>query len=496
MKRGAGIVLHISSLASGFGIGDLGPAAYQFADFLEKAGARCWQVLPLNPTRPEYGNCPYNSPSAFAGNTILISPEFLVRDGLLSWLDLKNPPGFPKDRTDYAQVHAYKEKLFDTAYENFKKLPDKSGYDRFCAENSEWLFDYALFLTLKRSLPARSWNQWSSDLRDRKPVILEKFREQFRPEMEKEQFLQWVFFAQWFALRDYCRSKGITIIGDIPIYLNFESAEVWSRPDLFKLDAEKKPTVVSGVPPDYFSKTGQLWGNPVYDWERRRESGYDWWIKRIGHNLRFFDYIRLDHFRGFVDYWEVPPGEKTAVNGKWMRGPGYEFFDRLFGRFPSLPLIAEDLGIISDEVRNLIGHYGFPGMKVLLFAFTEDLPRNPYAPHNHIPNCVLYTGTHDNNTARGWFESEASDAEKDRFCKYIGREIGVEEVSWELLRMALSSVANVAMAPMQDLLGLGQAARMNIPSVPDGNWEWRVLSEQLSPELAQKFCELVRIYNR
>jgi len=495
MKRGFGIILHISSLPSPYGIGDLGPAAYQWADFLAQAGAKYWQVLPLNPTRPEYGNCPYNSPSAFAGNTILLSPEFLVRDGFLRPADLKNPPAFPQEKTDYPKVTVWKEKLFKRAYENFKKRPDRSGYEKFCAENAEWLSDYAFFVSLKAVFP-ESWNQWSEELRDRQGTVLEKFREQLKEEIEREQFLQYLFFKQWFSLKDYCRGKGIEIIGDIPIYLNYESAEVWSHPDLFKLDQEKKPTMVSGVPPDYFSATGQLWGNPVYNWDRIREAGYDWWIRRIGHNLNFFDYLRLDHFRGFVDYWEVPRGEKTAVNGKWVKGPGKDFFDRLLGRFQNLPLIAEDLGIITDEVRDTIGHYGFPGMKVLLFAFTEDMANNPYAPHNHIPNCILYTGTHDNNTARGWFEAEAGEAEKERFFKCLGRKVDVEEISGELVRMALMSISNVAMIPLQDALGLGQGARMNIPSVADGNWEWRVLPEQLKPELADQLQELAKIYNR
>jgi len=496
MERGAGIVLHISSLPGVYGIGDLGPSAYQFVDFLASSGFKYWQVLPLNPTRPEYGNCPYNSPSPFAGNTILLSPEFLVSDGFLNKDDLSILREDRTSRVDYSRVHLEREELFKRAYEHFKRVSQRDGYEQFCAENKYWLLDYALFESLKKLFPAKSWRDWSAELRDRKPGVVDKFQEQLKEEIDKEQFLQWQFFSQWFSLKDYCRQRGVKVIGDLPIYLNYESAEVWSHPDLFKLDSEKKPVVVSGVPPDYFSATGQLWGNPVYDWNRHRETGFDWWLKRVGHNLRLFDYLRLDHFRGFVDYWEIPYGEKTAVNGRWERGPGREFFERLKERFMNSALIAEDLGIISDEVRNIIRDYGFPGMKVLLFAFTEDIGTNPYAPHNHIHNCILYTGTHDNNTARGWFEKEAVEAERERFCRYLGRDVSVEEVNWVLIRLAMMSVANVAMMPMQDILGLGENARMNIPSVPDGNWEWRVLAEQISEGLAEKMRELCRIYNR
>jgi 4-alpha-glucanotransferase len=495
-KRGAGILLHISSLPSRFGIGDLGPWAYKFADFLAESGISWWQVLPLNPTHTVNGNCPYSSNSAFAGNTLFISPELLVRDGLIENTYLDPVPEFPLDRVNYEKVTTYHEIFLFRAFEFFKKNKKREDFEKFCAEHSFWLDDFALYTSLKDHLGGRSWGEWPGECRDRHPEAMQAYRDKLREQIENEKFLQYLFYRQWFALKDYCNQKGIRVLGDTPIYVDYDSAEVWSHQEIFNLNEQKKPSLVSGVPPDYFSATGQLWGNPVYRWDRLKETGYDWWVRRIEHNRRLFDILRVDHFRGFVSYWEIPAGEKTAVNGRWVAGPREDLFNEFFKHFPDLALIAEDLGIITQEVKDFINKLGFPGMKVLLFAFTEDMDKNPYAPHNHIPNCVLYTGTHDNNTTRGWFESEAGNAEKERFCQYLGRKVTVDEVNWELIRLAMMSVANTVFIPMQDFLGLGQEARMNTPATLKGNWEWRLKPEELTPGLASKIHGLVKTYAR
>ena len=495
-KRASGIFLHISSLPSLYVIGDLGPNAYTFADFLAEAGQSYWQVLPLNPTRLDNYNCPYSSHSAFAGNTLLISPELMVGDGLLESAYLEPIPEFPKERVNYEKVTTYKEILFHRAYEQFKKSNKKTEFEDFCARHSFWLNDYADFVSFKNHFQGRLWSEWPKEIRDREPSALQGLEKQLEPVIEKEKFLQYLFYHQWFKLKNYCNQKGIQIIGDTPIYVDYDSAEVWTHPEIFSLDKEKKPVLVSGVPPDYFSPTGQYWGNPVYRWEVLKQEGYDWWVKRIGHNQKLFDLLRIDHFRGFVDFWAIPAEEKTAIKGRWEKGPKHQLFNEVLKHFPGIQIIAEDLGIITDEVREFIRELGFPGMKVLLFAWTKDLPQNPYAPHNHIHNCVLYTGTHDNNTARGWFESEASKEERERFCNYLGREVSKEEVHWVLVRIAMSSVADTAIIPMQDLLGLNQSARMNHPAVPKGNWEWRLVPELLTKELVIKLKEMTELYNR
>jgi 4-alpha-glucanotransferase len=314
--------------------------------------------------------------------------------------------------------------------------------------------------------------------------------------IEREKYLQFVFFEQWLSLKSYAREKGIQIIGDIPIYVHCDSVDVWTNPEIFKLDEEKKPAFVAGVPPDYFSETGQLWGDPVYQWNGLRDRGYSWWLKRVEHNLQLFDLVRIDHFRGFAAYWEIPAGEKTAVRGKWVDGPGDDFFKILVKRFPRLPIIAEDLGIITPDVRKLMNRFKLPGMRVLLFAFGDDLATNPYVPHNYIKNCVVYTGTHDNNTVKGWFEGEATQEDKGRLFRYLGREVSVEEIPWELIKLAMMSVANLAIIPMQDILGLGTEARMNRPSITEGNWEWQLLSDQLKSSVTERLREMTEIYGR
>ena len=494
--RGCGTLLHITSLPSAYGIGDLGPWAYKFADFLAEAKQSFWQILPLNYTDRGHGNSPYHSTSAFACNPLLISPEMLVRDELLAEPDLIPSPNFPKERVDYESVIAYKEKLLHLACERYKSKKEILEYEQFCFQNACWLDDFALFMALKSHFKGQVWSEWPEDIRDRQLEALQTAKKEFHDQVEKHKFLQYLFFKQWMPLKRYCNEKGLRIIGDIPIYVVYDSADIWTHPELVKLDNKKKPYAVAGVPPDYFSETGQLWGNPVYRWEVLKERKYDWWVERIKYNLKLFDLVRVDHFRGFVAYWEVPATEKNAINGKWVKAPAEDFFNVILNEIPRASIIAEDLGIITPDVKEIMHSFKFPGMKVLLFAFGDDLSTNPYAPHNHERDCVVYTGTHDNNTVRGWFKGEATPEDKKRLFRYLGREVNGGEIHWELIRLAMMSVANRVIIPMQDILGLGGEARMNLPATKDGNWQWRLVPDRLTPSLAHRFLEMVETYGR
>jgi 4-alpha-glucanotransferase len=496
-RRGSGILLHITSLPSPYGIGDIGPDAYRFVDFLAETHQSFWQILPLTLTCPAYGNSPYSSFSALAGNILLISPERMVRNGFLSEPDIQNVPDFSKDSVDYESVIKFKNETFCKAYEiNKNKLAIHQDFQKFCSENSSWLDDYTLFISIKNNLKGIEWGKWPVELRDRKEKALKEMTNKLSDNILKEKFLQYIFFNQLHSLKNYCDSKNIKIIGDIPIYINYDSADVWANPELFSLNGEKRPHYVAGVPPDYFSSTGQLWGHPVYNWDMLKKSRYSWWIKRIKHNLKFFHMFRLDHFRGFIGYWQIHSNEKTAINGKWVKAPAEDFFNTLLKQFPEISIIAEDLGVITPDVRAVINKFGFPGMKVLLFAFGEDLSTNPYAPHNHIKNCVIYTGTHDNNTITGWYKTELSPEDKRRISEYIGKEVSGKTIHWEIVRLAMMSVADMVIIPMQDILGLGEKDRMNLPASLKGNWEWRLTPQQLSPSLITKLREITMIYGR
>ena len=495
-KRASGILLHISSLPSDYGIGDFGPAAFRFVDFLAEAKQSFWQILPLNPTDTAFGSSPYHSISAFAGNPLLISPEFLVREELLENRDLDSLPIYPREKVSYPAVSADRRRILGIAYQRFKKMKNNHEFEEFCSVNSHWLEDYCLFAALKSRFHGQVWSRWPAEIQDRKPQSLCLLKKELSDSIEMEKFIQFIFSQQWFALKDYANQKEIKIIGDIPIYVEYNSADLWVHPEIFKLDKEKRPYVVAGVPPDYFSKTGQLWGNPIYRWKTLKEKRYDWWFRRIGHNLILADIVRIDHFRGLVGYWEVPASENTAINGKWIKAPAADFFNKLIKKFSHFPIIAEDLGIITPDVKKIMQHFGFPGMKVLLFAFGEDNPAHPYLPHTYGRNCVVYTGTHDNNTVKGWFENEASVEARKRLFRYLGKELIADEVAWALIRLAMMSVADTVIFPMQDILGLGQEARMNIPATVQGNWQWRLLPEQLSPLAAKKLLEMTDIYGR
>lgn len=495
-KRGSGILLHITCLPSGFGIGDLGPKAYEFADFLTESRQQYWQILPLNPTELIHHNSPYHSCSAFAGNILLISPAILEEKGFLDGEALAQIPDFPPGRVDFATVTRFKQELLQKAYIKFIHQTRPRDYQDFCQQNACWLEDYALFTVLKKYFGGRVWSDWPVELRDRQDEAIKRVQEDNAEALEKVRFEQYLFFTQWQALKGYCNEKGIRVFGDMPIYVVYDSVDVWTHPDIFNLDENKKPGTVSGVPPDYFSQTGQLWGNPVYKWEVLKERRYEWWINRMEHNLKLFDLIRVDHFRGLVAYWEVPAGEENAVNGQWVQVPTDDFFEKIFERIPRTSIIAEDLGLITSDVEEVMQRLGLPGMKVLLFAFNDDPATNPYAPHNHVPHCVVYTGTHDNNTARGWFEKEMSEEMKKKLIHYLGREVTAENIHLELIRLAMMSVAEMTIIPLQDLLGLDERSRMNLPASKKGNWQWRLLPDRINESSGRLLKELTEIYGR
>jgi 4-alpha-glucanotransferase len=491
-KRKSGILLHITSLPSPFGIGDFGPESFGFTDFLAESRQSCWQILPLNPTDGEYGNSPYSGPSSYAGNPLLISPELMKEAGYISGGDLKRKTGFDEGGVNYVDVTWHKNNLLKTAFVNSEPgLGGDSDFMEFCRDQAYWLDDYSLYASLKEATKFKTWSALPAPLRDRDENALAEWRDKARHRILYHMFVQYIFFSQWNSLKKYANDRGIEIIGDIPYYINYDSSEVWTHPEFFKLDSDKKPEFVSGVPPDYFSKTGQLWGNPVYNWDTIKATGFEWWIKRIGHNLMLFDALRLDHFRGFVSYWEVRAGNKTALNGIWVDLDAPSFFDTLFSRFDKSRFIAEDLGYITPDVKEIIKRYELPGMKILLFALGDDFPHSDYLPKNYTdPNCVVYTGTHDNNTVTGWWKEEAGKEQKVRFFEYIGSKIEANQVCRKFIELAMSSIADTSIIPMQDILGLDAEARMNKPSTKAGNWKWRLRPDDIDGNLTKKLKDL------
>ena len=495
-KRASGILLHVTSLPSRYGIGDFGTEAYNFVDFLCKAEQSYWQILPLNPPYSNSNISPYNCLSAFAGNTNLISPHLLYTSGLLKKGDLDDVIEFEQPFVDNKKAGKFRAKIFNQLPDNFRAGKERDEYKKFCQDNKDWLDDYVLFVGLIRHFKTADWSKWPKQIRDRNPYALKEADKIVKAISSKEKILQFIFFKQWFLLKKYCNDRGVNITGDMPIYVAYQSSDVWANQKIFKLNKSKKPAFISGVPPDLFSRTGQLWGNPVYKWKMLKENGYDWWIERMRQNLRLYDVVRIDHFRGLVKFWQVPAGNKTAVNGKWVAGPGEDFLRTVYNYFPSAQIIAEDLGYITPDVRVIVNNWRMPGMKVLLFAFDKTLGKNQYLPHNHIENCVVYTGTHDNNTVRGWFEKEAGSKQKKALFSYLGREVKAKELPWELIRLAMGSVAKTVIIPMQDVLGLGPEARMNRPARKRGNWKWRLRKGQISEQLAKQLAEITKIYGR
>jgi 4-alpha-glucanotransferase len=478
-NRASGVLLHPTSLPGPFGIGDLGPEAYRFADWLAGAGQRIWQVLPLNPTG--YGESPYAAFSAFAGNPMLVSLEYLVDSGLLKESEIAERPPFPKGRVDFEQVVPWKTALLRRAFERFW---GGAEFERFAQDSTGWLEDFVRFMALKRAAGGVEWRLWPQGL----PVDAR--------EMGFHRFLQFEFFRQWHALKAYCAKRGIRILGDVPIYVATDSADVWAHPELFRFD------VMAGVPPDYFSATGQLWGNPIYRWDRMAAEGYSWWVERMRAAFALFDLVRMDHFRGFEAYWEVPAGEKTAVQGRWVKGPGSQLFHAVQRELGALPLIAENLGVITEEVEAIRREYGFPGMAVLQFAFGNDEQAADFRPHNYTRNLAAYTGTHDNDTAMGWWRSKGGDSirtpeevEREKELARVYLNSDGAEMHWVLIRALMASVADTVVFPAQDLLGLGSEARMNQPATISGNWAWR-LSEAMPAETGKRLGKMTRVFER
>ena len=493
-QRKSGILLHPTSLPGPYGIGSFNQAAYSWVDFLARTRQSLWQVLPLGPTG--YGDSPYQSFSSFAGNPYLVSLEELVEDGLLRQEELDQNPGFPTDGVDYGAIYHWKLPLLAGVAQAFATratAAQKAAFAEFCTTQARWLDDYALFMALKDVHNGQPWNQWDMALRSRQPAALQAAREKQAAAIHTHKLNQWHFYQQWSRLKAYANAQDIQIIGDIPIFVAMDSADAWTNPSEFYLDDQFQPTVVAGVPPDYFSTTGQLWGNPLYRWSVMRQNGYRWWLQRIGAVLNLYDIVRIDHFRGFAGYWEVPAAAKTAINGQWMPGPGADFFQTVLRELGDLPIIAEDLGEITPDVVALRNQFNLPGMKILQFAFSSD-GSDKFLPHNYKPNFVVYTGTHDNDTSRGWYENSSTEKERDTFRQYL--RVDGHDAAWNLIDAAFRSVATMALAPLQDVLNLSSQARMNLPGSAQDNWTWRFDPDQLTDFIEARLRDTTLIYGR
>jgi len=502
--RSSGVVLHPTSLPGPYGIGEFGPETYAFLDFLQAAGQKIWQVLPLNPTG--YGDSPYQCFSAFAGNTLLISLEQLREQGLLDAAEVANVPEFPESEVDFGAVIAWKTPLLRRAADRFRAeagAAQWAEFDAFCRQHAYWLEDFALFMAAKKAHDLVAWTEWSPELVRRDAGAVKRWRERLADEIAAHRFWQYEFFRQWHAVKAYAHERGVRVMGDLPIYVAHDSSDVWANPQLFHLHEDGQPTKVAGVPPDYYSTTGQLWGNPLYRWEVLKESGYAWWIERFRGALDMFDMVRLDHFRGFEAYWEITAGEKTAMNGKWVKGPGADLFVTLESALGKLPIIAENLGVITGDVERLRKQFGFPGMAILQFAFGIDKQAPTFRPHNYERDLVAYTGSHDNDTAVGWWTGGAGnsvrtkkdvDTEHALARAYLGFEN--EPINWVLIRRVMMSVADTAMTTVQDVLGLGSEARMNLPGSFGRNWKWRYRPGALKAEHADKLRTFCALYDR
>lgn len=491
MKRSSGIIMPIFSIASKYGIGTLGNEAYKFVDFLHESGQKYWQILPLGHTG--YGNSPYQCFSAFAGNPYFIDLDFLVEEGLLNNYDLSHVNCNYKDKINYSEIFETRFEILRKAFSNVSNLYEDEKFLKFKRENDFWLEDYALYMSIKNYYDQKSFQEWDYEIKFRKPKAMKYFKNLLKEDIDFWYFVQYKFFSQWENLKRYVNSKGIEIIGDIPIYVSSDSSDVWSNPYIFKLDDQRNLIKVAGCPPDDFSATGQLWGNPIYDWEYLKSTGYEWWIIRIRESLKLFDVIRIDHFRGFESFWEVPYGDKTAENGRWVKGPNAELFNAIKNVLGDVKIIAEDLGFMTDEVIKFRDEIGYPGMKVLQFGFGSS--DSEYIPHNYIKNCVAYTGTHDNDTIRGWIEVSGTREEVNYAIEYLNLN-EKEGYTWGFIRGIWSSVSDIAITTMQDLLDLGNDARMNYPSGLENNWAWRMPQNSLTKSLSRKLYKLTQLYGR
>lgn len=485
IPRSSGVLLHPTSLPGPYGIGDLGPAAFEWIDYLAECGFSWWQCLPIGPTG--FGHSPYQSYSSFAGNPLLVSLDWLVEQGLLSTDEVNPPSPFPKDQVDFARLIPYKEPLLALAAQRFLEgSPSNRELESFQRSSALWLPDFALFMALKAQHGQQAWLHWDPELRDRQAEALERARLELVREIQFHTVIQFFFDQQWSRLREYAKSKRVGLIGDLPIYVAHDSVDVWTNRRLFQLEPDGRLSAQAGVPPDYFTETGQLWGNPLYTWERHAEEGYAWWLQRLAHSLSAFDYLRLDHFRGFAGYWSVPADHETAMHGRWMPGPSHDFFRAMQAKLENFSIIAEDLGEITPDVIQLRDAFNLPSMKILQFAFFEDM-EHEFLPHNHPENAVVYTGTHDHDTSRSWFE-QADPYPRNFALHYL--HATEETVIAQMVAAAFKSVASLAVIPMQDLLDLGNEARMNEPGTLDGNWLWRMRSEHMSTELSQRLRQL------
>jgi 4-alpha-glucanotransferase len=492
-ERSSGILLHPTSLPGKYGIGTLGKEAFRFIDFLSKSKQQLWQILPLGPTG--FADSPYQCFSSSAGNPLLIDLDTLVREGLLNKKDLNNLEPADEETVDFGSVITNKYPLLKKALDAFKANAGKEhrkDFREFTITNSRWLDDYALFMSLKEHFNQKPWYQWKKPLKMRIETELKPLRRLLGSRIEFHKFIQYLFFRQWITVKDYAHSKNIRIIGDIPLYVALDSVDAWANTEMFQFDKNRNPLAVGGVPPDYFSATGQLWGNPLYRWDVMKKDKYRWWIERIKSNLVLYDIIRIDHFRGFAAYWAVPYGEKTAINGRWIPCPGKELFEQIRKDLGDIPIIAEDLGVITDDVVDLRDSFGLPGMKILQFAFDSG-EANDYIPHNFVKNCIAYTGTHDNDTVKGWFE-KAKVADRKYVLDYM--DSSEKDLCRDFVRLAWASVANTAIVPMQDLLEMGSEARMNLPGTTINNWMWRAKSNAFTAELSQKLAKLTVLYGR
>jgi len=496
-ERSAGILLHPTSLPGKFGIGDLGNEAYKFIDFLKEAGQTLWQTFPLGPTG--YGDSPYQCFSAFAGNPLLISPEKLKEDGFLSEDDLKDNPQSNPIKIDYGQAINYKKFILKQAYNNFKSNANglEKDFEKFCESQINWLNDFALFMACKDHHGGAVWSSWEKGLVQREKKVLDEWTKKLSDEIQYQKFIQFNFFRQWQSLRKYANENGIKIIGDMPIFIAYDSSDLWANQNLFTVDEEGNLTFVAGVPPDYFSATGQLWGNPLYNWDEMEKDDFLWWRKRFSSLFGLVNIVRIDHFRGFEAYWKIPGGEKTAQKGKWTKAPGEKLFKSLKKHLGELPILAEDLGVITPPVEALRDQFGFPGMKVLQFAFGTKM-ETKFLPHNYIPDCVVYTGTHDNDTTKAYFEKEKSNKGRNDIYEHVQVYLNYfgDDILKELIRVAYASVANIVIIPMQDILNLDTEARMNFPSTTGGNWAWRFSWNQIADNLAKHYFGLTQLYER
>ena len=493
LPRASGVLLHPSSLPGPHGSGDFGASAYHFVDWLVSAGQKLWQILPLGGLGP--GHSPYMSSSAFAGNVLLIDLAELAARGWLGEDDLLPEPTFSDAQIDFAVVVPYRMQRLTRAAERFAaeaSADDRADFRGFCDDQANWLGDYALFMALGEAQRWRDWNDWPAALAQRDPAALAAATDEHAQRIGFWEFCQWCFFRQWLALRRYANERGISVIGDAPIFIALQSAEVWARQELFELSADGRPLVVAGVPPDAFSETGQHWGNPLYRWRAHAAEGYAWWVERIRRSFELVDIVRIDHFRGFAAYWEIPAYERTAINGHWVPGPGAALFEAIAHALGGLPIIAEDLGVITPDVLALRKRFAFPGMSILQFAFGGG-SANPYLPHNHEPDTVVYPGTHDNNTTRGWWDTIDA-AERSHVQQYLG--VDGQQIHWDLIRAACASVADTAVHPMQDVLGLSAESRMNFPGKGDGFWRWRFRWDQVGTEHAERLAHLCALYRR